>query len=195
MPKTKLSEHYQKSLEQQWSMRFSTCHPNNDKYHGVITQTTKRFVALQCLSNFEWDGTVVFPKRSIIRARDGKFEACQNAILRQTGAMDHFAPIEWLASCETIQDVFIELKERDIWPGVELMYPKNQGGGFYIGPITKVSKDSFSLWCYDAAGKWEKEYIRSFKNVFRVEIESRYISPFNAYMRRNNPLSSITSLS
>lgn len=61
--------------------------------------------------------------------------------------------------------------------------------GFYLGPITSVGEDGFSLYCYDAEGKWEKEYGLEFKGIGKVEFQSKYTENFNGYMVRNNPFS------
>ena len=72
----------------------------------------------------------------------------------------------------------------NIWPGVEILF--NEKAAFYTGPITRITDDSFSIKCYDAAGKWEKVYELSYEEVFRLEFDSRYCNHFNAYMRSKN---------
>lgn len=62
--------------------------------------------------------------------------------------------------------------------------------GFYLGPITSVGQNIFSLYCYDAKGKWEKEYGLEYKGIGKVEFQSKYTVNFNNFMVRNNPFPS-----
>ena len=73
------------------------------------------------------------------------------------------------------------MKRYRIWPAIETIY--NSEGAFYIGPITSISNDTFGLYCYDAEGKWEKEYELGFADVIRLEWSSKYCTHFNKYMR------------
>lgn len=180
-------EALQKSLEGKLCMRFFTHHPDKDHYDGIITQLRKEFFVLQEERDFEWDGTQLFPNRALKGALDNKNYACYTEILRQNGAIESFQPVAWLDSCDTLRDVFMQLKERDIWPGVETLYDKKRKSAFYIGPLTNISDKHFSLWCYDAEGKWEKEYRLSYKSVFRIAIDDKYVKHFNAYMRKQAP--------
>jgi len=174
---------FQKSLDNQWCIQLWTKHPDKGAYAGVVTHLKKAFMALEREDNFAWDGTHLFPYHSLKSVRDKEVAACHNAIIRQNGTLERLAPLSWLSDCDTLFDVVTQLKERDIWPAVEVLFDKGTKDALYIGPITRVTKTHFFLWCYDAAGEWEKEYRLTYKEIFRLEIDGAYLRHFNAYMR------------
>jgi len=173
---------YEKSLAEKWCMRFKTAHPDGDNYDGIITHIKRDFIVLREEDDFEVDGLIGLPKRFVKGVRDGKYDRCVNEILRENTELKKLRPARWLNSCETFPRVFAGLKRRDIWPGVETVDGEKKAA-FYLGPITEVTDDGFSIAGYDAAGKWEGIYDLSYSEVFRVEFDSRYCKHFNAYMR------------
>ena len=178
-----LAQKYSKSLAEQWCMRFKTTHPDGDNYDGVITHIKPRFIVLREERDFEFDGVIILTKRFIQGVRDGRYERCSNQILRQNGAMKKLRSPGWLDSCETIPHVYTSMMKRNMWPGVEIIFNDGAESAFYLGPITRITDDSFFLRCYDAAGKWEKNYELNYDEVFRIEFDSRYCNHFNAYMK------------
>ena len=176
-------EKYNKSLSEKWCMRFRTKHPDGDRYDGVITHIKKNFLVIREEDGFVFDGDIVLPKRSIKSIRDGKYEECCNKVLRQNGERKRLHSTRWLNSCETIADVLLTLKQKDIWPGVEVLGRHDSESSFYIGPITGVDSNRFGIWCYDATGKWESEYDLNIKDVFCIQIENSYCRHFNNLMR------------
>jgi hypothetical protein len=180
-----LARKFGKSLAEKWCMRFKTKHPDGDNYDGIVTHIKPGFIVLREEESFELDGVIILPKRFIKGVRDGKFDLCCNEILRRNGALKHLRPIRWLNSCETIPQVIAALMRRDIWPGVEVIFNEGAESALYLGPITRVADDRFFIKCYDAAGRWEKEYELSYGEIFRIEIDSMYSRHFNAYMRSN----------
>ena len=173
----------QKSINEQWCMRFKTQHPDGDKFDGVVTQIEHDFIVLREIADFEFDGAIVFPKKGITGYRDGKYDTCCNHILRQNGAIDQLSAPSWLKNCSTIPDVLSEIARRDIWPGVEALLDNGTDSALYIGPILEVGATSFKLESYDAAGGWENVYELEYDDVFKIELDSRYCNHFNAYMR------------
>jgi len=75
--------------------------------------------------------------------------------------------------------------ERDIWPGVELVDKERSQKSpmFFVGPITEVGRSEFSIYCYDAAGCWEKTYKLEIQNIFKIIFDDMYTKHFNRYMR------------
>lgn len=143
------------------------------------------FIVLQEEQDFEFDGIVILPKKVIKGCRDNKFDKCANEIIRQNGAIKKLRLPKWLTACETIRQVLIELMERGIWPGIEHIAEDKSETAFYIGPVDDVSEEGFYLYCYDAAGKWEKEYYLRYQGIFKIEINSKYCKSFNKYMASN----------
>lgn len=178
----KLEKSLKKSLSEKWFMRFKTFHPDGDAYDGIVTHIGDDFFAMRVFSSFEMEGLQILAKWGVRGTRDGKFERCFNEIMTRNGELGKLEMPDWIKECETLRDVFVQVSERDIWPAVETN-AMSQASAFYLGPVTKVRKKSFDLYCYDAAGKWEANYRVRFDEVFRVELDSAYTNHFNAYMR------------
>ena len=108
----------------------------------------------------------------------------QGEILGENDKFKKLKTPEWLRGCTSLRDLLENLMKRDIWPAVEILFDNNKDDALYLGPITRIEEDNFWIRCYDAAGKWEKEYRLTLDEIFRVEFDSRYCTNFNAYMRR-----------
>jgi hypothetical protein len=178
-----LEKKFKKSLDEKWYLRFKTTHPEKDAYDGIVTHIKKDFIAIREEADFEFDGIEIFPKSSIKEIRDGKYDKCGNEIIRFNGTIKKLRPPRWLDPCETLPAVIAYMKEKDIWPGIEILFNKEKDSAFYIGPITKYGKKNFTIRCYDAAGKWEKQYELEYAEIFRIVIDNKYCKNFNAFMR------------
>jgi hypothetical protein len=181
-----IAEKYRKSLDEKWCLRFKTRHPDGDIYDGIVTQIKSGFIVLREEEDFDFDGIIILPKKYVKGYRDGEYDQCCNEILRESGVLRKARSPSWLDAYETLPEVIRKLKRRDIWPGVEIVFNGDSETAFYIGPITRTADDYFYLRCYDAAGKWEKEYKLTYDEIFRFEIDSKYCNKFNAYMRRRD---------
>jgi hypothetical protein len=171
----------QKSLDKKWSIRLTTTHPNADAYDGVVIHIGKSIVVLREFRDFQADGVLVFPKKSLAEARDDEFEACENKILKHSGEIKHINKMKWLASINTVEDLIRAMLKRKIWPAIERITSGDTA--LFVGSIMSVKSKSFEIYCYDATGKWEGAYNLYYNKVFRVEFESRYLNYFNDYMR------------
>lgn len=184
-----LGENIRKSLEDRWLMRFDTNHPDGDAFHGVVTVVQRGFIALREDRDLRFDGIIVLPKHVLDGSRNGGYEKCVNAIHRQAEDLDAAQGPEWLGGCKTVADVLAALHERDIWPGIEVVFEGDDGpqSAFYVGPIVGVEDDHVLLHCYDAHGEWEKIYEIGYDEIFKVVFEDDYTKRFNAYMRACGP--------
>jgi len=178
-----IDDHIRKSRDSQWSIRFKTGHPDKDRFDGIVSHIGHDFLAIREEVNFELDGVVILPSSVITGVRDGKYERCCNAILRENGAIEKDVTPAWLRHCNTLRAVADELMKRDIWPAIEIVFNRGRDSALYLGPITHTSKKRFSIRCYDAAGRWEKEYRLRYREIFKIEVESTYCVHFNSYMR------------
>jgi hypothetical protein len=175
---------YRKSLDEKWCLRFKTRHPDGDSYDGVVTQIKRDFIVLREAIDFDFDGIIILPKKFIKGYRDGRYEQCYNEILRENGILRKTYSPKWLIACETLPEVMEELRKRDIWPGVEIIFNGDSETAFYLGPVTSATDDYFYLKSYDAAGKWEKEYKLAYDEIFMIELDSSYCNRFNTHMRK-----------
>jgi hypothetical protein len=178
-----LARKYKKSLDEQWCARFKTGHPGGDKYDGVVMQIKPDFIVLREEEAFEFDGVVILAKKFIRGFRDGKYERCANEILRENGAIKKLRVPRWLDSCEAIPQALAAMMRRDIWPAIEIIYNEGGDSAFYLGVITGIEDEQFSIKSYDAAGKWEKNFVLSYEEIFKIEFDSRYCNHFNAHMK------------
>lgn len=177
-----IAEKLKKSLNENWSMRFKTKHPDGDSYDGVVIHIGDDFFAMRAEDSFEMDGIQIFPNSAIKGYRDKKYERCANEIMKANGEINRASPPEWLNDCNSMRDVIAQMMERDIWPAIENTFDDDTSA-FYLGKITKIKKNHFYLKGYDAAGKWKKEFKLRFDEIFRIEFDSKYCNNFNSYMR------------
>jgi hypothetical protein len=183
-----LEQHYRRSLDRQWCMRFDTRHPDGSKYDGVITHIRPEYIILREVRDLDFDGIIVLPRTGIGGVRDGENEKCTNAILRHCGAIRRLRTPQWLDQCATIQGLLSRLRAEDVWPGVETLFDGGKTSAFYLGPIVEIGDREFQLHCYDAAGQWEQIYRISLAEICRIEFDSRYCNRFNAWMRRDESI-------
>ncbi len=177
------AQKFQKSLTEKWCLRIKTRHPQSNNYDGVVMLIKPTFILLYEQYDFEFDGLIILPKKIIKGCRDNKYDKCFNEILRQNGAIKKLRIPAWLTTCQTIPQILTELMTRGIWPGIEHLATDHTETAFYIGSIKDTTKDGIYIYCYDAAGKWEKEYYLNYQNIFKIEINSKYCKYFNHYMR------------
>ena len=67
----------QKSLDEKWCVRLTTSQPSGDAFDGVVIHIGKSIVALREFRDFQADGVLVFPKKSLAEVRDGELEVCE----------------------------------------------------------------------------------------------------------------------
>jgi hypothetical protein len=149
---------------------------------GIVLLNGKTLVALHVVEDFEDDGAAVIPKAAVESVRRGPYERCATAICRTTLRRGDAKRFQWLTTVRTLSDVVRYLHAHDIWPAVKVVYEDRTLA--YLGKVTKQSATSFSMWCYDAAGSWEREYELEYGEVVKIEIDSRYLRHFNRYMKR-----------
>ena len=180
-----LAAKYRKSFEDKWAVRFKTLHPDGDAYNGIVVLLRRMFVVLKAISDFEFDGFVVLPKRVITGYRDSDFEALENEIIQKKYILNELRAPNWLWTCLTLRDLLETLERHRIWPGVEVLFNDGKESAFYLGPITEVKAETFSLYCYDGAGHWEKEYKMDYGDILKIQFGDKYSRYFNKYMKQS----------
>ena len=171
----------QKSLNEKWCVRLTTSQPSGDAFDGVVIHIGKSIVALREFIDFQADGVLVFPKKSLAEVRDGELEVCENKILKHSGEIRNINKMKWLAGIDTVEDLIRVISKRKIWPAIEQVITDDSA--LFVGSIVEVKNKFFEIYCYDAAGHWEGAKNIDHKKVFRVEFESRYLNYFNDYMK------------
>lgn len=173
-------------IAQGWLIRLKTKHPDGTEFDCIPVAENKSLVAVQEITAFEADGIVVLPKKWILRIRNGEFERAANAIIRHERTIDNVPayPVE-LSRFSSLKQLISDLRAGDVWPAIEIIHKKK--GIVYVGSISDVFDKSFRLQCYSASGEWTEESEFDYAEVFKVEIESKYIAHFNRYMRTKAP--------
>jgi hypothetical protein len=184
-----LSQKYQKSKDLKWSLQFTTYYPGGYNFDGVVTHIQKNFIVLRVQRDFVFGGIVVLPKKVIKGYRDGKVDQCFNEILRHSGNIKDAKSPHWLDHCTTLQQILERVQKKDIWPIIEILYKldRKTETDFFIGKITRIEKDAFWIYDYDAEGKWQKEFQIRYDEIFRIGFNDRYSRYFNAFMRTRPP--------
>lgn len=170
------------SQREQSIVRIETSTPDSTGIEGIVLANTKALVAVYEIAGFEGDGATVFSRSAVKSVRRGKFERCATAVMGAAGGLAGLKRFAWLATVESLEDVVRALHARDTWPAVEVAFKRKTV--LYVGKVVEASDDAFRMHCYDAAGAWEDEYELTYAEIVKVEIESRYLTHFNSYMKR-----------
>jgi hypothetical protein len=166
-------------------IRVETTHPDETAFRGVLLEANVAFATIHEIEELEPNGYIALPNKSVKEVRSGEYEKCAGDILRTVLNYKVTAVKEVFLGLSTIEEMLATLKANAIWPAVEILYKGE--ASVYIGPIISLDASSFRMFCYDAAGKWESEYELDYDEIFKIEIESRYVRHFNEYMRRRIP--------
>jgi len=174
----------EKSLKKKWAIRLISKHPDSDNNEGIVLTYSRSIIAIREYDSFKPDGILFFARRAIARIRDGEFEECENKLIRMTGDDKAAKKQKWISNINNLKDLFSYCFKKHVWPAIEVVHGKKSS--IYLGPITKVTSSSIWIYCYDATGEWEDEYVINNKDVLRVEMFSHYVDTFNKYMMTYN---------
>lgn len=182
MKEKKIIKKLEQSLDEKRYVRFKMRHPDKDAYSGVVIHIGDNYFAMRTFNDFAFDSVDIFPFSSIKGYDDTKFQWVAQEVIAANGDLEDLKMPDWLTDCPAIRDVIAKMHELDIWPAVEDVITHGTGY-FYVGPITKVKKNTFLIYAYGGDGEWEGEYRLRYESIFRVVAEDDYINKFNAYMR------------
>jgi hypothetical protein len=167
------------------SVRLITNHPDGDNYDGIILGVSENLVILQEENGFAFGGVVALPLNRIKGRRLGSLEHLRDQVVAENGQFKKLIRYSWLRAVKNIEQILKECARRKIWPIVETI--RKRKTALFIGPITQVGPKEFSIFCYDANGKWEKEYLLNYREIFKVEIFDSYSTHFNRFMSKRVP--------
>ena len=74
------------------------------------------------------------------------------------------------------------VKEKDIWPAIEIL-DGDDDTLLYMGKITEVSAEDFTIYSYDSLGNWERETTIEYEDIFCIQIFNKYTERFNSYVK------------
>ena len=178
-----LAEALRRSRDERRLIRLETADPDGNAYDGIVMMIHSDFVAICPETDFEFDGIQLVARKHLTGYRDGAFEACWQEILIHSGEINRLAFPAWVEGCADWRAFFTAVRSRDVWPGIEVIVEGGAESALYIGPVLTVGETSLTLLTYDAAGAWEKSYEIDYAEIFRVDLETKYCSRFNDFMR------------
>jgi len=168
------------------SVRLLTRHHDGDTYDGIVLACHPELILFQLINDFKLGGIIALQTKFLKAVRLGPLEKLVDKIVDQNGQIKKLKRFPWLLKIETVQQMIKECRLRKIWPIVEVQ--SNKANSFYIGPVASTGEKDFQLFCYDAKGKWEKNYKLTYKEVIRIEIFDDYSKYFNQYMTKASPV-------
>jgi hypothetical protein len=174
-----------KSIANKWHIQIAAKH-SNEHYNGIIMGETAGFLILKEYFDFYYHGLQIFSKKAIKGLRDDDHETIANKLIRNNGEILRGNYPSWLSHVSNYYSLFNQIKQRNIWPAVEI-FRNSKKTEFYLGQITRVYRNHFSLLFYDSKGNWESEYRLKYSSIYRVIIRDKYTETFNQYMRKFNP--------
>ncbi len=170
-----------KSLREKIAVKFLLSQTEEDYCFGVVVRVAPEFVALRAIDDFECNGIVVYRISEVAEfINDGQIR-CANRILKANGQLEKLRPPGWLDKCDTMEDVFQQLKKRCILPSIEVK--EGNDDWFFIGKITHVEPEGIIVHHYDAHGVWYDPVPVALQYVTRMEFDSRYLKHFGNYMK------------
>jgi len=197
MKSRSLDRKLRKSLDQKRPMRFrlSCFDPEASEgyqeYDGIVAHLGDDFAVLNEFVDFEFDRITVLPSRLITACRDDRYDRSTHEILEHNRQIRRARIPAWMSRCRSMSDVIDGLMRRDIWPGIQTVSSDQFLSAFYLGPILERDADSLSLYCYDAAGKWEKPYDIPILQICEIRVGDSYSRHFNRFMKSQRPMPAI----
>lgn len=173
-------------------VRFLTKHPHNDKYHGVLLAAHEQHLIFRVVDNFRFDGVLVLPMKQLKKVQGGQNEIVFDQIMFKEKKLAVPPCPAWILKAPSIEALVQAMLKRGLWPVVETRRGKETA--LYLGPVTNAGESSFSLYCYNSYGQWEKEYRLSYRDIFKIEFFDDYSTPFNAYMAKRPPAKEMTKV-
>ncbi len=163
-------------------VQLVTRHPDGDKYRGQVLVVTDEAVLVRVDDDLRLDGFALFPLSQIKSVVEKKNATLLYKLLVMAGQITKPKDSRWFSKIKSVQHLIEECRQRKIWPVVEVQF-RDKTTALYIGPITATEAKAFCIYCYDAYGKWEKNYRVLYEDVFKVEISDSYSTAFNRYMK------------
>jgi hypothetical protein len=174
-----------KSKNKQHTIRLNTSHPDGDAYDGVVLGISRSIIVFQDTSDFTIEGVSILPRKWLTKIRDSKFEKCYDKVLRLHGEMENLNKKEWVNELTSIKSAIKKIYTKGIWPSIEVFDGKRKTAMF-LGPITEIKSKKFTVYAYDAIGKWEQEYDINYSEVFCIQLFNQYTERFNKFMKEKN---------
>jgi hypothetical protein len=181
-----------KSLRDGTSVCISISKPEACYYRGIVAHLTKRYVALQQIDDFQFNGTVVIALNHIAKVQAESYSRATDRVMEHIGELKKFRPPAWPKTCETWEDLFSQLRRRNIWPSAEVV--QKQDVWFLIGPIVNAEEEGSYIQHFGGEGRWLKRPDPiAYKYLRLVIFGDRYSRNFNRYMKslNNMPASAV----
>ena len=152
-----------------------------EKSNGYIVDFSKDFIVLHETDDFELNGYVVFPIKTISEIQFNNKDKYYDKIMRSEGLTDKVEN-KYKIDLTSWTSIFKSIKDLDLNVVIENEDPNDKS--FDIGPITKVTKKSVYIRYFDSQGYFDKEPTKiSFDFITRVKFDERYTNVISKYLR------------
>ena len=128
------------------------------------------------------EGITILPLEHIVEVRNSWHERVYDKVLAFHNKLSDLNQDKWIHELSNIRDVLASLKNRNIWPSIEIM-DGDDDTSLYMGKITEVNESCFIIYSYDSLGNWERETSLEYEDIFCIQVFNKYTERFNSYVK------------
>ena len=161
---------------------YRTICNEEENLSGFILKMSKSFLLLQVSSDFMLDGYAIIRKDDFDSIRCNKFDKTQKNILKAEGILKTNYGIDENIPLTNWVRIFQNLRKHNYHIIIENINKDNLD--FFIGSITRITKDSVSILNYDSTGKLDQKPTPiKLNNIKTVKFGDRYSTIFRKYLK------------
>ena len=177
-----MNEDFLRSKLKHQTLMVYTDHPEGEEYNGIVLGVSDSLLVFQDTSEFELEGISVLPIEHIVEVRNSWRERVYDKVLLHHNKLTDLNQDTWIHKLSNLRDVLIAVKEKDIWPAIEIL-DGDDDTLLYMGKITEVGAEDFTIYSYDSLGNWERETTIEYEDIFCIQIFNKYTERFNSYVK------------
>ncbi|HEY5773146.1 MAG TPA: hypothetical protein VIS75_10975 [Chitinophagaceae bacterium] len=161
---------------------YRTICKKEENLSGFILKMSKRFLLLQVSSDFILDGYAIIRTDDFDSIRCNKFDKTQKKILMAEGILKMNYGINENIPLTNWVRIFQNLRKHNYHIIIENI--NKDYLDFFIGSITRITRDSVSILNYDPAGKLDQKSTPiKLKDIKTVKFGDRYSTIFRKYLK------------
>jgi len=176
-----MNEDFLRSKLKHQTLMIYTDHPEGEEYNGIVLGISGSLLVFQDTSEFELEGISILPLAHIVDVRNGWRERVYDKVLLHHDKLSDLNRDTWIRNLSELRDAIIAIKEKDIWPAIEIM--DGDDTLLYMGKITDVNAEDFTIYSYDSLGNWERETKIDYEDIFCIQVFNKYTDRFNSYVK------------
>ena len=153
-------------------------------FEGIILEQTDKFILMNDLMDFNYDGLAVIRKRDINEIKRTTNEVFFDAILKKEGIkkaiLKRYKKLDFHLSSFT--EMFTSLQDAGTPVIIERKYGSEDV--FQIGPIEKAKQKRVHIKYFNAEGEYDaKPVVSKFKDITFFRIDSPYANTMSKYLK------------